>query len=87
MKNEFNTSFELDRLKALQKIGQRRPYRKSKLSKHRAELVKLHKAGASLRHIPTWLHYYKKIKVARSTIMRYLKKFIQWEQKGIINHY
>lgn len=69
----------MDAAQELAKIRQRRElttttrYRKSKLEKYRAELVKLRMAGASFEDLVVWLKMEHHKKVARSTVMRYLK--------------
>lgn len=52
----------------------RRTWGKSKLARHRAELVKLKNAGASLGDLAHWLKTAKRLTVNRSTIARYLAK-------------
>jgi len=47
---------------------------KSRLTPHRAELVKLRAEGASFGDIAYWLRKNKRIKVDRSTVRRYLAK-------------
>ena len=47
---------------------------KSKLSRFQAELVKLWQAGATYADMQYWLRKEKRVKVARSTIMRFLAK-------------
>jgi len=52
----------------------RRTWGKSRLTPHRAELVKLRAEGASFGDIAYWLRKNKRIKVDRSTVRRYLAK-------------
>lgn len=47
---------------------------KSRLTPHRAELVKLRAAGASFADLVFWLRKEKRIKVADTTVMRFLAK-------------
>jgi hypothetical protein len=49
-------------------------WRPSKLQKHRAEVVALYRAGASLGDLKFWLKLERGIDVARSTVARYLCK-------------
>jgi len=71
--NKFNATEILEELKNEQKAKKRRQYRQSRLDKHRAELIALHEEGASLSHLQLYLKK-KRIKVARSTILRYLQR-------------
>jgi len=59
---------------AREKRRRRCTWGKSRLTPHRAELVKLHMAGGSLADLTFWLKKEKRIKVAASTVHRYLKK-------------
>lgn len=52
----------------------RRTWGKSRLTPHRAELVKLRQAGASLADLAHWLRTEKRLKLNRSTIGRFLEK-------------
>ncbi len=54
----------------------RRIWSKSKLIRHLAELVKLRTMGASFADLQYWLRKEKRIKIARSSILRFLKKHI-----------
>ena len=47
---------------------------KSRLVKHRAELVQMRQEGASLGDLVVWLKTEKRVKVERSTVMRFLDK-------------
>lgn len=57
---------------------QRRVYR-SRLDRHRAELVAQHQAGASLAQLRHWLRMACRIRVERSTIARALAR---WPEAG-----
>jgi hypothetical protein len=50
----------------------RRTWGKSKLVRHRAELVTLRRAGASLADLVHWLKADKRTKASKSTVSRYL---------------
>jgi len=71
MSTEFNPIAELASLTEQQVKRRRKTYRPSKLTRFRAELVALRQAGASLTHLTLWLAK-RRIRVARSTILRYL---------------
>ena len=47
---------------------------KSRLVPYRAELVQLRRAGASYDDIVFWLRTKKRVKVANTTVMRFLAK-------------
>lgn len=47
---------------------------RSKLGKYQAELMQLRHAGATYADLQYWLRKEKRVKVARSTIMRFLTK-------------
>lgn len=47
---------------------------KSRLHKYRAELVQMRQEGASLGDLVVWLRTKKRVKVERSTVMRFLCK-------------
>ena len=50
----------------------RRTWGKSKLVRHRAELVKLRQTGASLADLVHWLKTEKRTQASKSTVSRYL---------------
>jgi hypothetical protein len=51
-----------------------RTWGKSRLAKHRAELVKLRAEGASLADLVFWLRKTKRIVVVKTTVQRFLAK-------------
>jgi len=70
---EFDVNQELDDLRRRQALKRRRKYRRSRLDRFRAELVKLRKAGASLAQLQLWLKDWR-LSVSRSSILRYLHR-------------
>ena len=70
----FNAGEEVKRVRARRAEARRKLYRKSSLDKHRAELVALRKAGASLADLAEWLRTNCRSKIHRSSIGRYLTK-------------
>ena len=71
----FNAVEELEKVRAAREVRRRRvTWGKSKLSKHRAELVKMQAAGGSLSDLVFWLRRTKRVKVCGTTVMRFLKK-------------
>ena len=78
--NGFDAATEAEKLKELCRIRQRRRYRRSRLTDHRAELVELAKAGLSMAQLQLWLRLNKRMKVARSTIWRFLRQLPEWRE-------
>ena len=73
MKNKLMS--ELEKVKKMRKDKRkRRTWAKSKLQKHYCELFQLRSAGAKYVELQIWLKDFKRVKVERSTIMRFLKK-------------
>jgi len=71
---DFDAASELEKIKQSRKeIRRTSRYAKSKLDKFKFELLKLHKSGASLGDLQFFLRK-NRIKVALSTISRWLKK-------------
>lgn len=82
MTQHFDAAVELTALKEQRKTMRQQTYRKSRLTRHRAELVALKKAGASLHDIALWLRQKKRIKVSHTTVMRFLKKLPEVENNN-----
>ncbi len=68
---------ELQEIRRTRKRGRRRPYRASRLDRHRAEIEKLRKMGASLEVIRLWLRRYKRVHITRRAILYRLRR---WEE-------
>lgn len=64
---------ELAQIRQQRRAARRKRYYRSRLDRYRAELVALRRAGATLAEIAAWLRR-RRIKVACSTICRYLAK-------------
>ena len=62
----------LDAMRAPRNATRKRRYRSSKLVRYRAELVTLRQAGASYRELAFWLRRDHRLRVAPTTIRRYL---------------
>lgn len=72
---DFDASATLDAIRADRQVRRhRRTWGRSRLTRHRAELVKLRQAGASYADLAHWLKREKRLTVDRSTVMRYLAK-------------
>lgn len=72
--HHFNATAELRSLREQRRISRRRVYTQSRLSRYRAELVALRKAGASARELVSWLRHKKRVRVTHTTVLRYLAK-------------
>ncbi len=75
LKNIHEAREKVEMLNEDKKIRQKRKtWGRSGLVKFRGELYLLRKAGASLSKLQYWLQQEKRIRVARSTILRFLGK-------------
>jgi len=75
MEKPFNAQEELSKVHEARATRRKRiTWGRSKLSKYRAELVLMRNAGAKYADLQFWLRKSKRVKVARSSIMRFLKK-------------
>jgi IS30 family transposase len=74
--SDFDVQSELLALKAQTQSMRKRSYsaRKSRLDKYRTPLLELHKSGATGAELQRWLRTNKRIKVAHSTVLRWLEK-------------
>lgn len=62
----------LDAMRAHRNAARKKRYRSSKLTRYRAELVALHRAGASYRELALWLRRNHRLRADPTTIRRYL---------------
>jgi len=69
---------QLQDIRLMRKRARRRPYRVSRLDRHRAEIEKLHRMGASLEDIRLWLRRYRRIRITRRAILYRLRR---WEEE------
>lgn len=81
MADDFNASAELAAIKAHRSMARRKRYRSSVLMPHRCELVALRRAGATIGDLAIWLRLQKRLKVATSTISRYLRKLPELQEE------
>ena len=74
--SDFDVQSELSALKAQTQSMRKRSYsaRKSRLDKYKYQLLELHQAGATGAELQRWLRTNKRIKVAHSTVLRWLEK-------------
>jgi len=72
--HNFNAEAEIAKIRLRKKIGRQTSYHKSRLRHYRSELVQMRKIGASYPELTLWLRTEKRIKVAHTTILRFLKK-------------
>ena len=75
-------SAKLDAVRARRRLARRRRYRRSKLDRYRAELVSLHRMGASYRDMAAYLRLEHRKLVAPTTIRRYLIKLFEVAQES-----
>jgi len=68
---------QLEDIRRTRKRARRRPYRVSRLDRHRAEIEKLRKQGVSLEEIRLWLRRCKRIHITRRAILYRLRR---WEE-------
>ncbi|WP_418115033.1 hypothetical protein RJD40_21670 (plasmid) [Vibrio scophthalmi] len=74
--SNFDVQSELLILKSQTQSMRKRSYsaRKSRLDKYKYQLLELHQAGATGAELQRWLRTNKRIKVAHSTVLRWLEK-------------
>jgi hypothetical protein len=84
MADDFNAAMELAKIHEIRKALRRRcTWGKSRLTKYRAELIKLKEGGASYVDLAYWLRINKRVKIDSSNIQRFLKKnFSVSDQNG-----
>ena len=71
---------QLESVREMRQIGRRKPYKRSRLERHRAEIACLVEEGASWRDIALWLRRYKRIKVHPTTVGRAITKWKNGEE-------
>ncbi len=73
---DFDVQRDLSALKDQTQSMRKRAYsaRKSRLDKYTHQLLELYHAGATAAELQRWLRTNKRIKVAHSTVLRWLKK-------------
>jgi len=74
MTEVFDAKVEANKARQLTKIRRIPRFYKSGLDKYASEIIELHIEGCSVAEIHRWLLGEKKIKVAWSTVYRWLKK-------------
>lgn len=74
--SDFDVQSELSVLKEQTRSIRKRSYsaRKSRLDKYKYQLLELKQAGATSAELQRWLRSNKRIKVAHSTVTRWLEK-------------
>ena len=70
----------LDTVRARRRTARRRRYRKSKLDRYRAELVRLRRMGASYPELALYVWHAHRKRVNQTTIRRYLIKLPEVEE-------
>lgn len=69
----FNADTELEALRRQTGEIRRRRYTRSRLDRYRAELLLLHRGGASVAELQRWLRA-RRIRVVHSTVARWIAK-------------
>ena len=69
----FNADTELEALRRQTGEIRRRRYTRSRLDRYRAELLLLHRGGASVAELQRWLRA-RRIRVVHSTVARWIDK-------------
>lgn len=68
----FDPVKELQAIKVHRSLARKKRYQQSKLSRYRAELVELRRAGASFADLALWLQLQHKVRAQPSSIQRFL---------------
>lgn len=71
---KFDAQAEIKKLRIRKQLSKKKHYHKSRLHCYRVELVQMRMNGASYPELALWLRLEKRIKVAHTTVMRYLQK-------------
>lgn len=66
---------QLADVQRVREVGQKQPFRKSKLDRYRPQILLLHATGASFRDIQVWLRRYRRLRVSPSTIFRVIQRW------------
>lgn len=72
--HRFDAPTSLRKLRERHNKKRRQRFQQSRLTQWRAEIVALRQAGASYREIKAWLSAEKRIKLAHTDVLRFLKK-------------
>jgi len=77
-RQDMDLQAQLQEIWRTRKRARRRPYRASRLNRHRAGIEKLRKMGASLEEIRLWLRRYRRVRITRRAILYRLRR---WEEE------
>ena len=69
----FNADTELEALRRQTSEIRKKRYSRSRLDRYRAELLLLHRGGASVAELQRWLRA-RRIRVAHTTVARWIDK-------------
>ncbi|MRR56991.1 MAG: hypothetical protein EG824_02080 [Deltaproteobacteria bacterium] len=78
--DQFDASEILAEIKEFRRMARRKRSRFSKLLPFRMELVELRRAGATIGDLVIWLRKNKRMRVAASTVSRYLQKLPELQE-------
>ena len=73
---------KLDAVRERRRLARKRRYRKSKLDRYRAELVRLRRMGASYPELALYVWHTHRKRVDQTTIRRYLIKLPEVEEEA-----
>lgn len=76
-----NLAVKLDAVRARRCLARRRRYRRSKLDRYRAELVRLRRMGASYPELALYVWHTHRKRVNQTTVRRYLIKLPEMEEE------
>ena len=77
-----NLAARLDAVRERRRLARRRLYRKSKLDRYRAELVRLRRMGASYPELALYVWHTHRKRVNQTTVRRYLIKLPEMEEEA-----
>lgn len=75
-------SAKLEAVRERRRLARRKRYRRSKLDRYRAELVSLHRMGASYREMSLYVWHEHRKRVDPTTVRRYLMKLPEAAQES-----
>ena len=75
MANEVLLEDQLAAVRRLRSVARRKPYKRSRLDRYRAEIEALAAGGASGYEIALWLRRFKRTKVHPSTVWRAIRRW------------
>jgi hypothetical protein len=68
-------SEQINDIQIQRKTNAKRKFRKSRLDKHRADLIELKNIGGSWQDLTDWLLKYKRVKITKSAVRHAFKRW------------